>query len=74
MVLRERRNSKIKVIDDDICNRKIEFKAKNEIIKMTRNYSNLRKEYGLTNTSMRIMLATKITLNMRLWGLFHNKM
>ena len=28
----------IKVIDDDICNRKIEFKAKSEIMKMKRNY------------------------------------
>ena len=30
---------KIKVIDGDIWNRKIEFKAKNEIIKMNRNES-----------------------------------
>ena len=34
---------KIKVIDGDIWNRKIEFKAKNEIIKMNRNYSNVKK-------------------------------
>ena len=29
----------IKVIDDGICNRKIEFKAKSELMKMNRNYS-----------------------------------
>ena len=29
----------VKVIDDDIYNRMIEFKAKNEIIKMNRNCS-----------------------------------
>ena len=34
---------KIKVIDGDIWNRTIEFKAKNEIIKMNRNYSNVKK-------------------------------
>ena len=28
----------VKVIDDDICNRKIKFKAKSEAIKMNRNY------------------------------------
>ena len=27
-----------KVIDDDICNRKIEFKAKSEIMKINKNY------------------------------------
>ena len=30
-------------IDDDIYNRIIKFKAKNEIIKMNRNYSNVEK-------------------------------
>ena len=33
----------IKVIDDDIYNRIIKFKAKNEIIKMNRNYSNVER-------------------------------
>ena len=28
----------VKVIDDDICNRKIEFKAKSEIMKRSKNY------------------------------------
>ena len=31
------------MIDDNIYNRIIEFKAKNEIIKMNRNYSNVDK-------------------------------
>ena len=42
----ERRNSTNKGdnwIDDDIYNRIIKFKAKNEIIKMNRNYSNVEK-------------------------------
>ena len=34
----------VKVIDDDICNKKIEFKAKSEIIKMNRNYKNVDKK------------------------------
>ena len=33
----------LKVIDDDIYYRIIEFKAKNEIIRMNRNYSNVKK-------------------------------
>ena len=33
----------MKVVDDDIYNRIKEFKAKNEIIKMNRNYSNVDK-------------------------------
>ena len=33
-----------KVIDDDICNRKIEFKAKSEIMKMNRNYKKVDKK------------------------------
>ena len=32
------------VIDDDIYNRIIEFKAKNEIINMNRDYSNIDKK------------------------------
>ena len=31
----------VKVIDDDIYDRVIEYKAKNETIKMNRNYSNV---------------------------------
>ena len=31
------------MIDDDIYNREIEFRAKNEITKMNRNYSNVEK-------------------------------
>ena len=33
----------LKVIDDDIYYRIIEFKAKNEIIRMNRNYINVKK-------------------------------
>ena len=33
----------------------------------------LRREYGQTNTLMSIMTATKITLNMWIWGTFQNK-
>ena len=54
------------MIDDYIYNRIIEFKAKNEIVKMKRNYSNANKRiwtYGQTNTFMSIMLMTKITLD-----------
>ena len=36
----------VKVIDDDICNRKIEIKAKNEIMKRNRNYKKLARKYG----------------------------
>ena len=34
----------VKLIDDDICNRKIEFKAKSEIIKRSRNYKKVDKK------------------------------
>ena len=34
----------IKVIDGDICNRKIEFKAKSEIMKMNRDYKKFDKK------------------------------
>ena len=34
----------VKVIDNDICNRKIEFKGKGEIIKRNRNYKKVDKE------------------------------
>ena len=34
----------IKVIDGDICNRKIEFKAKSEIRKMNRDYKKFDKK------------------------------
>ena len=34
----------VKVIDDDICNRKIEFKANSEIIKMNKNYKKVHKK------------------------------
>ena len=54
----------VKVIDDDIYNRIIEFKAKNEIIKMNRNYSNVDRKCGELNTFISIMLLTKITLDM----------
>ena len=53
----------VKVIDDDICNMVIEFKAKNKIL-TDRNYSNVDKKYGELYTFMSIMLITKITLDM----------
>ena len=31
-------NKYLKIIDDDICNRKMEIKAKSEIMKRSRNY------------------------------------
>ena len=34
----------VKVIDDDICNREIEFKAKSEIMKMSRSYKKVDKK------------------------------
>ena len=54
-----RQKKYVKVIDDDICNRIIEFKAKNEIIKMDRNYSNVDQTYGELNTFMSFMLMAK---------------
>ena len=33
-----------KVTDNNICNRKIEFKAKSEIMKMNRNYKKVDKK------------------------------
>ena len=49
------------MIDDDIYNRIIENKAKNGIIKMNRNYSNV---YGELNTFMRIMFMKTTSLDM----------
>ena len=37
-------NKCVKVIDDDICKRKIEFKAKNEIMKRNMNYRKVDKK------------------------------
>ena len=34
----------VKVTDDDICNRKTEFKAKSEIMKRNRNYKKVDKK------------------------------
>ena len=34
----------VKVTDDDICNRKIEFQAKSEIMKKNRNYKKVDKK------------------------------
>ena len=34
----------VKAIDDDICNRKIELKAKSEIMKNNRNYKEVDKK------------------------------
>ena len=34
----------VKVIEDDICNWKIEFKAKSEIMKKNRNYKEIGKK------------------------------
>ena len=53
----------VKVIDDDIYNRIKKVKAKNEVIKMSRNYYNADKKYGELNTFMSTMLITKISLN-----------
>ena len=53
----------VKVIDDDIYNRIRKVKAKNEIIKINRNYNNADKKYGELNTFMSTMLMIKMTLN-----------
>ena len=53
----------VKVIDDDIYNRIKKVKAKNEVIKMSRNYYNADKKYEELNTFMSTMLMTKISLN-----------
>ena len=42
--LPEQKKKHVKVIDDDICNRKIEFKAKSEIMKRNRNYKEVDKK------------------------------
>ena len=63
----------VKLIDDDIYNRIRKVKAKNEIIKMNRNYYNADKKYGELNTFMSTMLMTKISLNIWMWRPFHNK-
>ena len=52
------------MIDVDIYNRIIEFKAKNETIKINRIAVMLTTEYGQTNTLMSTMLMTKIALDM----------
>ena len=53
------------MIDDDIYNSIIEFEAKNKIIKMNRNYSNVdNRIWTDKNTFMSIMVMTKITLDM----------
>ena len=39
----------VKVINDDICNREIEFKAKSDIMKMNRSYKKLTRKYGVLN-------------------------
>ena len=52
------------MIDDDIYNRIIEFKAKNEIIRMNRNYSNVDKRIWTDKYVMSVMLMTKIALDM----------
>ena len=61
------------MIDDDIYNRIIEFKAENKIIKMNRNYGNNDKKYGKLNTFMCSMLTTNVSPDMRMWRPFHNK-
>ena len=48
----------------DFANWLIEFEAKNETIKMNRNYSKVDKKYWELNIFMRIMLMTKISLVM----------
>ena len=36
----------VKVIDNDICNKEIEFKTKSEKMKMNRSYKKLTRKYG----------------------------
>ena len=51
------------MIEDDLYNSIIEFKIKNQIIRMNRNYSNPDKTYGGLNSFTSIMLMTKIALD-----------
>ena len=44
------------MIDDDICNRKTEFKAKSETMKMKRNYKKLTRKYGESSNVKRFSL------------------
>ena len=39
----------VKVINDDICNREIGFKAKSDIMKMNRSCKELTRKYGVLN-------------------------
>ena len=39
----------VKVINDDICNREREFKAKSDMMKMNRSYKKLTRKYGVLN-------------------------
>ena len=52
------------MIESVIYTRITEFKAKYEIIKMSRNYGNVAKKYGELNTFISTMLMTIIRLNM----------
>ena len=64
----------VKVISDNIYNRIIEFKAKKWEQKMKQKITVLlAKEYGQKNTFMSIILMTKITVDMWMWGPFHNR-
>ena len=55
----------IRLIDDDMNNRVIKFKTKNEITIINRNYSKPDKKYEEElNTFMSIMLMIKLTLYM----------
>ena len=53
----------VKMIEDDIYNNIIEFKIKNQIIRMNRNYSNPDKTYRGLNSFTSIMLMSKIALD-----------
>ena len=37
----------VKVIDNDICNKEIEFKTESEAMKMNRSYKKLTRKYGV---------------------------
>ena len=47
----------VKVIADDICNRKIEFKTKSDVMKLNRNYKKVDKKiWGVLKCKEKVAL------------------
>ena len=58
--------------DDDIYNRRIELKAKNEIIKLNRDYSNVDKRIWIDKYVHEHHVYDK-NMWVWMWGPFHNR-